>query len=529
MAVLVSGMETRLPPCVLFEDEHLLVVHKPPGVNTHAPAPYAGEGLYDWLRHREPRWGGLAIIHRLDKETSGVMVFAKTTLACQSLTAQFTRREVLKRYLFLTQTPPRRKEWTMRSAILRAGEKYTSRTAPQGAPIAETHFRLLEQGLPALVEARPRTGHTHQIRVHAADSGCPILGDVLYGGPPAPRVCLHAAEIVLRHPATGQPQRWEISPDFSADPAALRRAAFIHDEETNAFRRWHGAADGHPGVYLEQWGDFWLAQAESAPSSLPAPPGGGLYFKPRLPAVRGKAPAEVAPRHLAGRQAPPTFVVRENGVSYEISFAEGCSVGLFLDQRDNRRRLLTGHVARDFPLYLAPSPREVLNVFAYTCAFSVCAALGGARAVSLDLSRKYLDWGRRNFILNQLDPAAHDFIYGDAFSWLKRLARKGRQFDVLILDPPTFSQSREHGVFRVEKDYPALVQLALPLLRRGGVLLASANTASLLAARFVDMVRAAIARGGRAIHQEHYVPQPPDFPISREEPGYLKTLWLRLN
>src|SRR5262249_24454353 len=64
-------------PCVIFEDEHLLVVNKPAGLNTHSPSPYASEGIYDWLRHREPRWADLAIIHRLDKETSGVIVFSK--------------------------------------------------------------------------------------------------------------------------------------------------------------------------------------------------------------------------------------------------------------------------------------------------------------------------------------------------------------------------------------------------------------------------------------------------------------------
>ena len=111
-----------------------------------------------------------------------------------------------------------------------------------------------------------------------------------------------------------------------------------------------------------------------------------------------------------------------------------------------------------------PAP-EVLNCFAYTCAFSVCAALGGARATSLDLSRKYLDWGRRNFELNGLDPAAHDFIYGDVFDWLKRLAKKGRSFDVILLDPPTFSRSPGRGDFRAETDYGRLVSLALPLLR----------------------------------------------------------------
>jgi len=71
-------------PCVIFEDEHLLVVNKPAGWNTHAPGPHAGEGIYDWLRHREPRWATLAILHRLDKETSGVMVFGKTPAANKS-------------------------------------------------------------------------------------------------------------------------------------------------------------------------------------------------------------------------------------------------------------------------------------------------------------------------------------------------------------------------------------------------------------------------------------------------------------
>src|SRR5438105_8009574 len=89
-------------PLLLFEDDHLLVVNKPAGLNTHAPSPYAGEGIYDWLRHREPRWASLAIIHRLDKETSGVIVFSKTALANRSLTAQFTARTIRKKYLLLT-------------------------------------------------------------------------------------------------------------------------------------------------------------------------------------------------------------------------------------------------------------------------------------------------------------------------------------------------------------------------------------------------------------------------------------------
>src|SRR5229473_1470454 len=83
---------------ILFEDEHLLVVNKPAGMNTHAPSPFAGEGIYDWLKHRQERWATLAIIHRLDKETSGVLVFGKTPAANRSLTGQFTQHTIRKQY-----------------------------------------------------------------------------------------------------------------------------------------------------------------------------------------------------------------------------------------------------------------------------------------------------------------------------------------------------------------------------------------------------------------------------------------------
>src|SRR5436305_14571664 len=96
--------------------------------------------------------------------------------------------------------------------------------------------------------------------------------------------------------------------------------------------------------------------------------------------VRQTSAGEACPKLVLGEAAPGRFTVKENGVSYELSFEEGYSVGLFLDQRENRRRLRTGHVAAGFPLCASkPGNREVLNTFAYTCSFSVCSALGGAR------------------------------------------------------------------------------------------------------------------------------------------------------
>ncbi len=547
-------------PCVIFEDEHLLVVHKPAGWNTHAPAPHAGEGIYDWLRQREPRWAALAILHRLDKETSGILVFGKTPAANRSLTAQFTERRVHKKYLLVTDRPGPQREIEIKTVLVRSGDKYLSRPPHAGAEIAETRFRLLPEGCPAgqtapglplggensgrclWVEAEPLTGRTHQIRVHAAEAGFPILGDTLYGGTPAARVFLHAAEISFTHPATGKHMTFGAPVDFNPGPGPAFRAALIDPQLTNGFRVVHGASDGWPGWYVDRLGDFLLSQA-----AFPLPvrqkeelsrltrwySARGAYHKILSRRVRLATAAESSPQTVLGETAPGRFEICENGVRFELSFNEGYSAGLFLDQRDNRRRLLAGHVAAGFPLYAPKLPvqdlkPEVLNVFAYTCGFSVCAALAGAKTTSLDLSKKYLEWGKRNFVLNGLDPAAHEFIYGDAFDWLRRLAKKGRAFDVVMLDPPTFSQSKECGAFRVEKDLGRAVAAAMPLLKSDGVLLASTNAADWPPEKFIESVKAAIRTAHRKVVQSCYIPQPPDFPISRAEPAYLKTIWLRV-
>jgi 23S rRNA (cytosine1962-C5)-methyltransferase len=470
------------------------------------------------------------------------------------------------------------------------------------------------------LEAQPLTGRTHQIRVHAADSGFPILGDTLYGGTPAARVYLHATELSIQHPVTGQPMtfrapvQWleletivqprDLTPNTSSGRSSRResvgwtksvnlepthvgcyhgyeapspghgrcvphialRAAIIEPEATNAYRLVHGASDGWPGWYVDRFGDYLLSQSEAAATSeqkdelehlMKASGARGAYHKILTRHLRRTAAEDNAPRLLLGQPAPERFAIRENGALFEVSFSEGYSVGLFLDQRDNRRRLLTGHVTAGFEMFaelppLRPPPRSrphnrpsavfdgdededpkqrphptVLNTFAYTCGFSVCAAKAGARTTSLDLSKKYLEWGKRNFALNGLAPEEHAFIYGDVFEWLGRLARRRRQFDVILLDPPTFSQSKASGAFRADKDYRRLIAATLPLLKSGGVLFASTNAADWRPEHFLAAAEAAIGEAQRTIIQLHYAPQPPDFPVSRAEPAYLKTVWLR--
>ncbi len=335
-------------------------------------------------------------------------------------------------------------------------------------------------------------------------------------------------------------------------PWVQRRAALLDLHHTTAFRLFHGAADGQAGLYADVLGDFLMSQSETPAGpkersfieslttangrrlelrGLPRVIIRGVYHKTLSRHVRTASPAETGARCIHGAPAQGPVVVRENGVRYEMSFDEGYSTGLFLDQRENRRRLLTGSIAPGFDLYPSRPPAgfAVLNTFAYTCGFSLCAAMSGAATTSVDLSRKYLEWGHRNFALNGLRAEDHEFITGDVFEWLRRLHRKERRFDLVILDPPTFSASKKTGVFRAAADYGKLVGAALPLLKPDGVLFASTNAAKFPPDPFMRTIQTAVTGASRSILQSHFVPQPLDFPVHKLEPAYLKTAWFRIS
>jgi 23S rRNA (cytosine1962-C5)-methyltransferase len=161
---------------------------------------------------------------------------------------------------------------------------------------------------------------------------------------------------------------------------------------------------------------------------------------------------------------------------------------------------------------------KLLNTFAYTGAFSVAAAASGAETTTLDLSQPYLDWAKRNFIHNHLDPAAHHFCKGDTFHWLRRFAKQGRRFDGIVLDPPTFSRDEKGKVFRVEENFGELAALAAEILAPDGWLLCCTNFRALPPAAFERQLLRAMPRHVQAIHS----PMPSDF----TDEAYLKTVWL---
>ena len=337
------------------------------------------------------------------------------------------------------------------------------------------------------------------------------------------------------HGIFGKPLNTKPSP--SAGPPRKLRSG--RDPKTNAYRLVHGQADGWKHLYVDRLGDFLLIQSpqpltdpqlEAAIKWKGALKIKGVYYKKLNRMVQRSTTTSASPRIIMGLEAPDEFEVMENGLKYRLSLKQGYSTGLFLDMRENRQRILSNHIEPGFNVFnLPPGTATVLNVFSYTCSLSVCAARTGATTINLDLSRKYLDWGRENFLLNQVNPKDHDFIYGDALEWMKRLAKRGDRHDLVILDPPTFSRSKQSGVFLAKRDYGSLAKAAAPLVRNGGMLLACCNAAGLSNAKFREEVRRGIRASGRKIVGAFLAMQPPDFPVTKTEPAYLKVSWLRLD
>jgi len=219
------------------------------------------------------------------------------------------------------------------------------------------------------------------------------------------------------------------------------------------------------------------------------------------------------PKLLSGDQ-PESLqtVATESGLKFGIDFGAGYSVGLFVDQRENRR------------FVRQTKPKRVLNCFAYTCSFSVAAASAGAKTVNVDLSKKSLERGRQNFALNSFSTDDHQFIADDVRPVLRRLTRRGEKFDMIILDPPTFSRTKGGTAFHVEKDFEDLIVAALEVADHGARILLSTNCETLNEQALERMARYSLklSRRAGALHRQ---PPPGDFP-----PGSAaRSIWLSLH
>ena len=208
----------EIPLSILYEDEHLLVVDKAAGMVVHpAVGNWSGTLVHALLHHCRDLAGiggelRPGIVHRLDKDTSGALVVAKTEPAMNALTAQFKRRETVKVYAALVWGLPAPARGTVETEIGRsAHDRKRMSVKSRRGRIATTHYRMLEVfKSSALMQIHIETGRTHQIRVHMAHIGHPVVGDKTYGGKVerradcgAKRQMLHAQRLEFTHPATG--------------------------------------------------------------------------------------------------------------------------------------------------------------------------------------------------------------------------------------------------------------------------------------------------------------------------------------
>jgi 23S rRNA (cytosine1962-C5)-methyltransferase len=229
----------------------------------------------------------------------------------------------------------------------------------------------------------------------------------------------------------------------------------------------------------------------------------GVHLKRRPRAdLRRQSALDLAPAGpLAGEAAPTDLTVHEHGMRVTVSLPSGLSTGLFTDQRDNRR------LVRE----LSEGAR-VLNLFAYTCTFTVAAALGGAsETVSVDLSQAALDRGSANLELNGASGPRHRLLRADALSFVARAGRRGAVFDLIVLDPPSFG-SAGRRTFSVERDYAPLATQAISLLAPGGRFLAVTNHRKTSLPMLLATLHRAASAAGRSLAGLRELPVPLDHP-----------------
>lgn len=530
---------------IVHDEGGLLLVDKPPGIVVHGGDEQQASDLVSRLK-RVLRVRGegdyLGVHQRLDLGTSGVLAFTRDPALNAVIAEQMEAHSVERAYVAVVTLSGKstlRDSGTLEQRLQTV--KGCTRVVNSGGQRALTHYRVLQRVRErALLELRPETGRTHQLRVHLSHAGAPILGDDLYGMGAAERLFLHARDLAFERPRVRASVRVPAAFDDAlharlpqlgstervrealADAGCLREPLLDHGD---TFRIVNDLGDGLPGVCVDRYGDFAVLSLSSDEAGdrrqeladlLLEFGAHGVYVKQRARAdLRREAHAELAPKEpIAGQAAPEPLIVREGAARFGVTLGEGLSCGLFLDQRDNRGRIAA-----------FCGGRKVLNLFSYTCSFSVYAALVSAeRVTSVDLSGNALARGRENFTLNGLDPEAHAFVQTDALEWLVRAAKRGERFGVVILDPPSFSTSGKGKTFRVADGYQGALERVFAVLEPDGRILAVTNHRKTSPQAFRKIAHDAARAAGREITQLKDLPSPLDCPPGPAGPFPAKSM-----
>lgn len=324
----------------------------------------------------------------------------------------------------------------------------------------------------------------------------------------------------------------EIDADFlraRVEAAVERRRRIFGGALPSACRLIFGESDGLPGFVADKYANFLICQfhaagVESRRSTLidalrAAVPSVEAVYERSDDSARAREGLPPSSGVVAGAEPPPEIEIEENGLRYIVDVKEGHKTGFYLDQRLNRNMI--SEYSRD---------AEVLNAFSYTGGFSVGALLGGAaRVTNVDTSGGALERLLRNVTLNGADGERVENLEGDVFHVLREFRDRRRQFDLIILDPPKFAETRAH-VERACRGYKDINLLAFKLLRPGGVLFTFSCSGGVEESLFQKVVADAALDARREARMERKLGQAPDHPVllSFPESAYLKGLVCRV-
>ena len=306
--------------------------------------------------------------------------------------------------------------------------------------------------------------------------------------------------------------------------AKEKRRAYYQDDLTTAFRLFNQEGDGFGGLTVDLYGDYavfsWynsyvyqIRQTISEAFRQVFPEVLGAYEKIRFKGL------DYESAHVYGQEAPNFFTVLENGVLYQVFMNDGLMTGIFLDQHEVRGSLVDG---------LAMG-KSLLNMFSYTAAFSVAAAMGGAsQTTSVDLAKRSRELSQAHFQANGLSTDDHRFIVMDVFEYFKYAKRKGLTYDVIVLDPPSFARNKKQ-TFSVAKDYHKLISQSLEILNPGGIIIASTNAANVSRQKFTEQIDKGFA--GRSYQILNKYGLPADFAYNKkdESSNYLKVISMKVS
>ncbi|MEK5231979.1 class I SAM-dependent rRNA methyltransferase [Lysinibacillus sp. FSL K6-0232] len=308
--------------------------------------------------------------------------------------------------------------------------------------------------------------------------------------------------------------------------AIENRAAFFNNDDTTAFRVFNGEGDSIGGLTIDFFNGYYMVSWYSE----------GIYcFKDMIYAALaetvqyeaiyekkrfdGKGQYMEQDDFVMGIPGEFPIMVKENGMTYAVHLNDGAMTGIFLDQRDVRLAIRERYAKQT----------NMLNTFSYTGAFSVAAALGGAlQTTSVDVAKRSLAKTIEQFSVNNIDYEAQDIKVMDVFHYFKYAQRHELQFDLVVLDPPSFARTKQM-TFSTAKDYPKLLKDAIAITAKNGIIVASTNNASFGMKKFKGFIDQAFQATNTRykIMEEHSLPK--DFRVPREYPefNYLKVVFIQ--